>query len=878
MGRTLTRRSFVKWGTATAGAVSLVGFTGCSSGSGGQADTDAKTGEWLSAPCWNNCGGTTRCLNKVYVEDGVPLKMRSDESDEDSYANPQRRSCLRGRAKISEVFSPARIKYPMKRKSFSFDDPHGELRGIDEWERISWDEALDLVAEGIQRALDQYGPKGILCGASSNFNVDGFFDQNVNLLNVLGGSVHAEAGTVSGGSWPVLNTHMVGGSFAAPHRLQLLQSDLHVLFGCNWAANHHGVYSLWFDECRKRGAKVIIIDPWLNQTASAIADEWVPVLPGTDTALIAAIAYEWIKAGTFDQEFLDKYCIGFDGDHMPEGAPENASWKDYILGTGYDMTEKTPEWAEAICGVPADTIRSLAAEIASVDKVNFFAGLSTSKIPAGEQLCQSFITLALMHGGYGQPGHYFQYGTATAESAGPAISAGAFCPVTADPANPLQPDGAPIYMGYPIPNFEKLGDAEWLNLEPAELWRTILAGEYGRDCWPGGKIKVDIHAAYFGGYMSTLNQVPDTMNGIKVVRGLDFVYGINPFFDSTRQYCDVLLPCPTYWEKQGRAANLNDGTTIPWFAQIFEPMYEAKPESWIADELAKRLGVDPKEVSPMNDSERTYATVRDAVLVESAGADPVPLLSITQEEIAEFFPEAEGEPQDGLYTFAEFREKGILKAPITEDTDVPEPLAAFIADPEANPLTTESGKFEIYCQSVAKAINAVGYSEIYPVGVYQLGDSEQGAGNQTDEYPLLLWTPHTLRRAHSVNDNVLSLREAFPQACYMSKVDADVRGIANGDTVLMTSPHGKVLRRAKVMTTIVPGAVAMEDGAWFEIDEETGIDLGGCPNVLQAPRSSGGGCQAWTGTLLQVEKYEGPLELPSDKNRPVVTPVGIVEE
>lgn len=109
----------------------------------------------------------------------------------------------------------------------------------------------------------------------------------------------------------------------------------------------------------------------------------------------------------------------------------------------------------------------------------------------------------------------------------------------------------------------------------------------------------------------------------------------------------------------------------------------------------------------------------------------------------------------------------------------------------------------------------------------------------------------------------------------MSTVDAQARGIENGDVVLMTSPHGKVLRHAKVLPYLVPGAVAIQDGAWFEIDEETGIDLGGCPNVLQAPKSSGGGCQAWTGTILQVEKYDGPLEFISDVDRPIVTPVGI---
>ena len=101
----------------------------------------------------------------------------------------------------------------------------------------------------------------------------------------------------------------------------------------------------------------------------------------------------------------------------------------------------------------------------------------------------------------------------------------------------------------------------------------------------------------------------------------------------------------------------------------------------------------------------------------------------------------------------------------------------------------------------------------------------------------------------------------------MSTVDAEERGIKTNDTVLMTSPHGKVLRRVKVMPGMMPGAVAMKDGAWLEVDEETGIDKGGDPNVLQAPKASGQGVQCWTGTILQIEKYDGDA-LPPDHKWP----------
>ena len=881
LDKALTRRSFAKWGAAAATA-GLLGLTSVSPENCLFASEDApaeEKGEWKTGACYNNCScGSSRCLLRVYVEDGIPLKIRTDEAEEDSYAVPQRRACARGRARMSEQTGPARVKYPMKRKNWSPEDPHGELRGIDEWERISWDEALDYVAAAWKKNLDAYGPMGALCAASSNIG-DGYYDNVVNLFDALGGSVHNEAGTVSFASYAVADTHMIGG-FAftgGPHHLQLKQSDLHVLFGCNWAANKAGNHTWYLRQCKEAGAKIILIEPWLNQTAAAIVDEWIPILPGTDTALVIAICHEWIANGTYDQDYLDKYCVGFDDTTMPEHAKgQNLSWKDYVMGTGYDMLEKTPEWAEAICGVPAQRIRDLAAEIAEVDKVDFFASQSTAKIPAGEQFVQSFYTMALMHGGIGTPGHYMSW-SGIKDYVGGSMTPGSFCPTTADPVNPLQPAGAPVYMYYPSPQWDVLEDPQsWLNMEPSECWRSILAGEYGRDIWPGGKRKIDIHMIYFGGYMNTLNQIPDANNGIKAVRSMDFVWGAGPYFDASRQYCDIVLPVQVWWEKSNKAFG-GDASSVLWFDQIMEPLYEAKHEQWIMEQLAPRMGVDPKAVSPLSDDDRRYATVRDATIMNNETFMSSPLLTITQEEIDELFPEAEGAaPQEGAYTFAEFREKGILKYPFTEDSIAyAEPFGAFVADPENAPLATASGKFEIYCETLAYMINSVGYSNIAPIGMYQIGDPEQGAESRTEEWPLVLWSPHSLRRSHSPNDNAVSLREAFPQECFMSTVDAEARGIKNGDTVLMTSPHGKVLRHAKVLPYIVPGAVAIQDGAWIQIDEESGIDLGGCPNILQAPKSSGGGCQAWTGTLLQVEKYEGPLTLDADKNRPIVTPVGI---
>ncbi len=876
MDTMLTRRNFVKWGAASAGVASLVGLSSCApsgeSEEGGDAPAE-ETGTWLTGACMNNCScGSSRCLLKVYVEDGVPLKIRTDEQDPDSVEVPQRRACPRGRAQIGNMLSPARIKYPMKRKGWSPDNPNGEMRGRDEWERITWEEALDYIAAEMQKAYDNYGPRSILAAAYSDIG-DTYFDPVVCLLNAKGGAMHHELGTVSLGSWPIPEISMTGGMLAAPDSLAIQESQLHFHFGNNWMANKGGNTAYQLQNAREAGGKVIIVEPWLNQTAAAIADEWVPIMPGTDTAFCIGMMYHMIENNLQDQEFLDKYCVGFDADHMPEGAPKEDNFKDYVLGT-YDGEPKTPEWAEAICAVPAATIRRLAEEIANTEKVDFFAGQSTTKIPAGEMFAQAFYTLALMHGGLGTPGNYASWvGLHEGMSSTPYCMAGdSSNGAGLNPVNPVTPPSLST-----IPLWDQIEDPmSWDKIDFTECWQSILDGEYGRDTWVGGKHPLDIHVIYSGGYENSLNSLPNANAGIKAFRKVDFVWGANPFFDSSRQYCDIVLPVATWWEK-GNLAWMNNSDTVYWADRIMDPLYESKPESYIAEELAKRLGVDPATVNTMTDAQRTYASLAGAAyMTDQATAAYAPLLTITQEDIDELG--VEGTPQEGIMTVSEFKEKGCFKIPRTKgDALTSHPWEAFYADPEANPLATASGKFEIYSMTCAALTNSLGFSTISPIAKWQIGDPEQGQGTQTEEFPLLLWTPHSLRRAHTVNDNVISLREAFPQECFMSSVDAEARGIKNGDIVLMTSPHGQVLRPAKVLPTIVPGAVALQDGAWIRIDEETGIDLGGDPNILQAPKSSGQASQSWTGTLVQVEKYTGNIELLPDKNCPIVMPVGIEE-
>ena len=577
---TLSRRDFVAWSSVAAGATALSGFTSTAFAQGQAYDTDvdaAKSGEWKVVPCYNNCScDSSRCLLKCYFEDGVPLKIRSDEEGDDRIEMPQRRACLRGRAAIKDKLSPMRLKYPMKRKNWSPDNPPGELRGIDEWERISWDEALDYVAAEIQKCLQKYGPHSMLsCTEMSLRNCT--WDAVYSLFNYLGAMTNVH-GEISWGAWNAPTSYMTGAenNLAAPDALTFSKTKLHIMFGNNWAVNKSGLAPYQMQYAKEQGARMIFIDPWYNRTAQAFADEWIPVLPGTDGALALGVAYHQIENGLYNQEYLDKYCIGFDADHMPEGADAKDNFKDYVLGT-YTGEPRTPEWAEAICGVPAAKIRELAEEIASEEHVGFFGGMSTTKHPAGEQFAQAMYTLAFMRGTVGREGSYVSWqglcdsGISSMAAEGACMGGGDIYPDKPEP----KPQHYPTRVNSCI-DVRNPGNEDWAMLDMSTQWQEILDGEYGNDKWPGGKRKIDVHLIHNGGVNDRLNAMPNVNAGIKAWRKMDFVFTEDIVFSTSAQYSDIVLPAASLWEKMPMAWTYAHDI-VYWNEPVMKPLFESKP-------------------------------------------------------------------------------------------------------------------------------------------------------------------------------------------------------------------------------------------------------------------------------------------------------------
>ena len=849
----LSRRSFLKWSAVLGGTAALAGEINFGL-KAVQAATEsaAEQGKWVPVACWHNCGG--RCLNVALVQDGVVTRQKTDDTHPDSPDYPQQRGCGRGRSQRQQVFSADRIKYPMKRKNWAPGGGNKELRGKDEWVRITWDEALDLVSSELKRIKDTYGNKAILGGAGR-------------LLSAYGGAV-GTWGQVSYGAWPHVTQSMRGASMGGNNdRMDYRNSKLIVQWGNNTAVSSGGSPTYNYLQAKKAGAKLIYVTPMPNPTIMALADEWIPCRPSTDAALLIGIAYYMITNNLQDQEFLDKYCIGFDSTHLPQGVYYQNNFRDYVLGT-YDGVPKTPEWASEICGTPPEMIRSFAQEIATTKPMAFIGGWALGRNYLGEQTCQAFMTVGLMTGNIGLPG------AAVATSSHSGASYGGSSLVRAGgtglKAIPNPIPGFTFGLNDPTkPGYSIVWD---------EVWEAVVTGQFTNGIQ--GKVPCDIKMISYisdgsGGNM--LNQMPNIVKGIQAHRKVEFVVSTDSVFSTKSRYSDVVLPATTPWEQELGGWLSGNPEMLLWYNKFMDPPYEVKDVQWMEIELAKRLGLNPDDIYPIQRKQQQFNTLAGATVIKDDASGYEKLVTITADDISKLG--VDGKPQTGRIAMQDLFDKGVYqvkRSPGDNFGFIRD--AAFRKDPVANPLKTPSGKFEIYSQPLSDTIKAYNYTTIPPYAQYNkpyqgyedtFADWEKKVKG---EFPLQLLTTHYYRRSHSVFDEIQQLRRAFPQEMWINPVDADPRGIKNGDTVLIRSRWGKVLRPAYVTDRIMPGVVDLGEGAWVDWDDATQIDKAGATNTLAGTTPSGQGVQPWNTNNAQVEKWTGdPLK--PDYTLPMRVPI-----
>lgn len=787
---TVSRRSFLKWSAAITGSAALVGCAPLGQTSGlepaiAQAAKRQADSKVLPTICWHNCGG--RCQIKGLVKDGVVVSMTTDNEGPDTPDNLQARACLKGRSQRQRLYHPDRLKYPMKRV--------GE-RGAGKWEKITWEEAFDTTAKELKRVIDQYGNEAVYfiyaSGVGGAFNQSYMGGPSGRLLNSLGGYL-GFYGNYSQANYMYAIPYMFGSPYGGSSPTTFPDAKLIVMFGDNPATTRVGGLnsSYYLKLAKKNGTKIIVIDPRHSDTVGTFADQWIPIRPTTDSALVAALAHVMITEGLYNQEFLDKYCVGFDEEHMPEGIPKGNSYRSYVMGDS-DGQAKTPEWASKITGVPVDVIKQLAREIAGTKPCFLIQGRGMQRHANGEFQALSVPILALMTGNMGtlgtSPGLYEGF-TSVKMGAYPAGK------------NPVK---AQI-------SFFMFTDA----IEKGSNHTKENSGLQGAD-----RLKSGIKFIWNYGGNALVNQHSDTGRTTALLKDTgkcEFILGVDNFMTPSMEYADIIMPDITQFEQEDIITRaLGQGLAL-YGRKLVEPMYECKGMYEICMELAKRLGV--KEKFDEGKTQEQY--LRDAVTVAQAGHPDFP-------------------------TFEEFREKGIYKTK-------PQKIIAykdFITNPEANPLSTPSGKVEIF----SKALYDMNRPKDIPAIPKYVAVAEGPEDPLKEKYPLQCIGHHSKRRVHSTFDNLPWLEEVDPQRLWMNPQDAAARGIKDNDLVKVFNDRGTVMIKIKVTPRVIPGVCDLPQGGWYS-PNSNGVDERGAINTLTTwkPTALAWGNPQHT-NLVQVEK------------------------
>ena len=338
-------------------------------------------------------------------------------------------------------------------------------------------------------------------------------------------------------------------------------------------------------------------------------------------------------------------------------------------------------------------------------------------------------------------------------------------------------------------------------------------------------------------------------------------------------YSDIVLPVTTEWERVGDVTTCNR-EFVYCYSQVTKPLGEAKTDQEISTLLLEAMGIDPALAYGASEKQAFFNKIASSKVMD--GGEMVPLVTITDADIKEW--EVEGEAQEGKISIKDFVSNGGYQFKRTKDDGLGHiGYQKFVEDPEANPRSSASGKLEIYCQARYNLMKSFEYPGIdqykpYPTYVvpcvgYESTFEDGKVGGKKSEYPYLMYNPHYLRRSHSVFDNCPWLRETWGNPVFLNASDAKEKGIAEGDTVLITTPAGQGLRKAALMDILVPGVVGVPHGAWVDVDEKTGIDQAGSDNYLLGNEYGGMGVSGYNNYVCNIEKYSGAA-IPEDCDVP----------
>lgn len=821
----------------------------------------------------------------VHVKDGKIVRIRPmvlNETDASSWTiqargrqfSPPRKATIAPytAAERARIYADDRVKYPMKRVDWN---PHGnrhyENRGKSGYVRISWDEALDIVASEIKRIQTTYGKEAVTGTRSShhNWGILGYFLSVYFRFMFLLGFTIIENNPDSWEGWYFGAAHAYGfyWRLGMPEQYDLLEdclknTDLIVHWGAD-ADSTRAIYAgqesaRWRNWVREVGIKNIFIDPFENYTACVHADKWIAPRPGTDAAMAEAIGYVWLTEGTYDKEYVATHTLGFD------------EWKNFILGKT-DGIPKDPRRAAEICGVPARTIVALAREWAAkrtmLNAGNNGGMSGACRAAYATEWPRLVIYLQAMQG-MGKPGVNI-WGTN---------------------------NGAPFNRDFYFPGYAEWGINKYAQksitkrtlinpvtqrlyrhlfaeaiLNPPVSWmfepvgRGLSLNQFHRFTYPEpGKSEVHMYYRHGSSFLSTMSETNRWVEALKSPK-LECIVSQDCWWTNETYFSDIVLPACTNFERNdismfnevgGYVYDNSTGTNnriVVYQKKCIEPLWESRPDYDIYTDLAGRLGFkeDYSEGKTMED------WIKDAYDNSSL-------------------------PKH--ISWEEFQKKGYFVVPVPKDYKPTPALRWFYEGrecdtPDNNPkkntekareLGTDSGKIEFVSQSLLK--NTPDDEERPPMARY-IPSWEGHQSRLARKYPLQLISPHPRFSFHTHHDGHVRWLGDIPQnrifkngyyyhTTHIHPSDATARGIKNRDIIRLYNDRGSVLGIALLSERVRPGVVHSCSSSTkyepLEPGKPYSTEKAGCVNLLTSVRtiSKNAHGMAVNSCLIEMEKWD----------------------
>ncbi|MFO0553627.1 MAG: molybdopterin-dependent oxidoreductase [Polyangiaceae bacterium] len=521
----ISRRTFIKIGSASLATGALIGASRLAARAHGYVPNPGTEGDEKIPSFCEIC--FWKCGIVAHVKDGRVTKIEGHPD----HPLSRGRLCPRGTGGMGLLYDPDRLKKPLIRR---------DVRGRQDFEEVSWEQALDKIAEGMADLKKKYGPESLALfnhGYGASFFValmKAYGTEN------FGAPSHAQCR----GSRETAFELTYGTSVGSPEIVDIENARVLTLMGSHLGENMHNTEVQELADMVGKGGELVVVDPRFS-TAAGKARYWLPIRPGTDIALLLAWMHVIVAERLYDKDYLDKYAIGF----------------DKLVA---HVADKTPEWAAIETGLSRDVIVDTARFIAGARPASLVhPGRRSNWYGDDTQRGRAIAILNALLGTWGRRG-------------------GLFMPTSM--SVPKVPAKAKVTHTFKAPPDTPLD-------KPVPFSSEALAHGLRDASLPDAKVAYPIKGWFVYG-TNLIQSLPQQEKTLEALQALEHVFAVDVLPAEITGYADVVLPEATYLER------FDDLHAPPWKRgyvalrqPVVPPMYDSKPGWWIAAELGKRLGI-----------------------------------------------------------------------------------------------------------------------------------------------------------------------------------------------------------------------------------------------------------------------------------------------